>query len=288
MGSREVKSPPNKALGERFVASAAGSSKTSSNKAKIAKRVIEVLEFFDDNHRDATVMDIVRRYNRPQSSTSELLSSLVELGLLYKDPYSRSYSLTPRAALLGSAGQSGPVRDGRLVRLVDRLAAQTGLSVAIFGMVGLNAQVIDWRRGARGQDCALLGGAQTPLAYSAAGWLLLSTVAQQRSDGMVRRLIAEAPEERKFAFADMAAALNKCRDEGHARGPVGFGAKGETLCVLLPGTEPGHPLAIGFVYAADAGTKAQALLDCVNDAVRHCLGSDDQPRGEIKVLQTAA
>ena len=268
--------------------SAAGSSKAASNKAKIAKRVIEVLEFFDDTHREATVMDIVRRYNRPQSSTSELLSSLVDLGLLHKDPYSRSYTLTPRAALLGTAGQSGAVRDGRLVRLIDRLVAQTGLSVAVFGMVGLNAQVINSRRGVRGQDCTPLGGTQTPLAYSAAGWLLLSTVAQQRSDGMVRRLIAEAPDDRKFAFADMTSTLHKCRDEGHARGPVGFGTKGETLCVLLPETEPGHPLAIGFVYSADAGTKAQALLDCLNDAVRHCLGGEDQPRGEIKVLQTAA
>ena len=47
-----------------------------SNKAKIAKRVIEVLDFFDDSHPTATVMDIVRRYDRPQSSTSELLSTL--------------------------------------------------------------------------------------------------------------------------------------------------------------------------------------------------------------------
>ena len=53
-----------------------------SNKAKIAKRVVEVLEFFDDDHPRATVMDIVRRYDRPQSSTSELLSSLAGLGLL--------------------------------------------------------------------------------------------------------------------------------------------------------------------------------------------------------------
>ena len=71
-----------------------------SNKAKIAKRVIEVLEFFDEDHPQATVMDIVRRFDRPQSSTSELLSSLVDLGLLHKDPCSRSYSPTPRAAML--------------------------------------------------------------------------------------------------------------------------------------------------------------------------------------------
>ena len=67
-----------------------------SNKAKIANRVIEVFDFFDENHTEATVMDIVRRYGRPQSSTSELLSSLVNLGLLYKDPQTRSYSPTWR------------------------------------------------------------------------------------------------------------------------------------------------------------------------------------------------
>ena len=58
------------------------SSREKPNKAKIARRVIEVLDFFDDENREASVMDIVRRYGRPQSSTSELLASLVELGLL--------------------------------------------------------------------------------------------------------------------------------------------------------------------------------------------------------------
>src|SRR5215207_4837214 len=149
-----------------------------SNKAKIANRVIEVFDFFDENHTEATVMDIVRRYGRPQSSTSELLASLVELGMLHKNPYTRSYRPTARAALLGTAGQSGAVRDGRLVRLIDRLVAQTGLSVAVFGKVGLNAQVVSLRQGTRGPDIGLLGGSQTPLAYSAAGWLLLSTVTQ--------------------------------------------------------------------------------------------------------------
>ena len=95
--------------------------KAQSNKDKNARRVIEVLDFFDDSHREATVMDIVRRYQRPQSSTSELLSSLVELGLLEKDSQARTYRLTPRAAMIGTGSQSGVVRDGRLVRLVDRL-----------------------------------------------------------------------------------------------------------------------------------------------------------------------
>lgn len=262
----------------------------SSNKAKIARRVIEVLEYFDDNHREATVMDIVRRYNRPQSSTSELLSSLVDLGLLYKDPYSRSYSLTPRAALLGATGQTGVVRDGRLVSLIDRLVAQTGLSVAVFGMVGLKVQVVNWRSGARGTNAAtrgIFGGLQEPLAYSAGGWLLLSTIAQPRCDGVVRRLIAEAAEERKFAFGEMAARLQQCRETGHAVGPVGFNAGAECVATLIP-DEGQHPLAVGFVYSPEARVQPEALLECLRDGIAHCLVQHEAPSGQVELLPTAA
>src|SRR6516225_1471119 len=117
------------------------------NKAKIARRVIEVLEFFDEHQNQATVMDIARRYNRPQSSTSELLAILVEMGLLYKDPQSRSFSLTPRAAMLGSISQPNIVRDGRLAMLSERLATETCLGVAVMGIIGLDAQIFRWLPG---------------------------------------------------------------------------------------------------------------------------------------------
>lgn len=263
----------------------------SSNKAKIAKRVIEVLEYFDDNHREATVMDIVRRYNRPQSSTSELLSSLVDLGLLYKDPYTRSYSLSPRAALLGAAGQPDMVRDGRIVRLLDRLVAQTGLSVALFGMVGLNTQIVSWRAGARcaaNPSRSLLGGMLEPLSQSAAGWLLLSTVSQPRGDGMVRRMIAEATEDRKFSFADMTARLGRCRDVGHAHGPAGFGSTAETVSVLLPGQPGEHPMAVGFVYWPDSKVNPESLLGCLNEAIEHCLRQNDEAPTPVELRSSAA
>ncbi len=263
----------------------------SSNKAKIAKRVIEVMDYFDDDHREATVMDIVRRYNRPQSSTSELLSSLVELGLLYKDPYSRSYSLSPRAALLGANGQTGVIRDGSLVRLMDRLAAQTGLSVALYGMVGLNTQILSWRNGARGSTSktrALFGGMQEPLLDSAIGWLMLSTIAQPRCDGVVRRLIAEASEERKAPFHEIASKLQICRETGAGVGPAGFDATAEVVSVLLPGQNGDHPMAIGLVFAADSQLYAESLITCIREAINHCLlGVESQPT-VAEALQSAA
>jgi DNA-binding IclR family transcriptional regulator len=243
----------------------------SSNKAKIARRVIEVLEYFDDNHRQATVMDIVRRYNRPQSSTSELLSSLVDLGLLYKDPYSRSYSLTARAALIGSSGQAEVVRDGRLVRLIDRLVAQTGLSVALFGMVGLKAQIVSWRPGSRSSAVAtrnLHGGLQEPLSDNAVGHLLLSTIPQPRGDGVIRRLNAEAADERKFAFAEMACRVRACGDSGLVQGSVGYGTPAQVVAALLPDSGDGHPLAIGLVYGVEDKVSVESLQLCLTEAIR--------------------
>lgn len=263
---------------------------SSSNKAKIAKRVIEVLDYFDDDHREATVMDIVRRYNRPQSSTSELLSSLVELGLLYKDPYSRSYSLSPRAALLGSNGQTGAVRDGRLVRLVDRLAAQTGLSVGLFGMVGLNTQILSWRNGQRGMTArsrSMFGGMQEPLLESAIGWLMLSTIAQPRRDGVVRRLIAEAAEDHKVPFAEMTQRLDRCRNEASGIGPAGFNSGAEVVAVLLPGQPGEHPMAVGLVHAPDSQLNAESLKACIEEAIAHCL-QDEDTAAVVEPLSNAA
>ena len=118
-----------------------------SNKARIARRVIEVLEFFDDRHGEATVMDIVRRYDRPQSSTSELLSSLVELGILYKDPQNRSYRPTPRAAMLGAPWDTGAMaaaeRGARAVFPVDPADLMPRLQGAALG-AALSRLERDW------------------------------------------------------------------------------------------------------------------------------------------------
>lgn len=267
------------------------STSNSSNKAKIAKRVIEVLDYFDDDHREATVMDIVRRYNRPQSSTSELLSSLVDLGLLYKDPFSRSYSLSPRAALLGTNGQTGLARDGRIVRLIDRLAAQTGLSVALYGMVGLNAQIVSWRSGNRqgqGRQRALWGGMQEALLESAVGWLMLSTIPQPRRDGVVRRLIAEASDDRKVPFAEATARIQLCADTRAGAGMAGFGTSAEMVSVLLPDQPADHPMAIALVYAPDSQINAESLVSCIREAISACLLGEEPSAPVLEAVAHAA
>jgi DNA-binding IclR family transcriptional regulator len=246
------------------------------NKAKTARRVIEVLEYFDEQKRHATVMDIARRYNRPQSSTSELLAILVEMGLLYKDPASRSYTPTPRAAMLGSLSQPVLVRDGRLSLLTDRLVSQTGLGTALTGMVGLNTQIFRWLAGtrplARACGTGLAGGLQDRLCESAAGWLLLSTLAPERREGLLRRLAAESPAERRFSHAALNERIVSCGRQGFAVGPAGFGTKAESCAVLLP-SEPGdRPIALGFIYESCADIDPATLVELLQKAVQACTG----------------
>lgn len=266
---------------------------TESNKAKIARRVVEVLDYFDDEHPHATVMDIVRRYNRPQSSTSELLSSLVELGLLYKDPFSRSYTLTPRAAMLGAAAQPDIIRNGNLTSLVDRLVAQTGLSVAVFGMVGLNAQIFLHKAGKRGiatsNPKGISCGLQDQLSNSAAGRLLLSTIGQPRRDGIVRRLNAEAVEEQKFSTIEMTQALEMCRQSSSAHAGAGFGSTAESCCILLPGQPEHQPIALGFLYETSAQADPALLIQCLQEAVQRMVeGPTVTEETPVQLLSTAA
>lgn len=261
--------------------------RTRTNKAKIARRVIEVLEYFDEEHPEATVMDIVRRYDRPQSSTSELLSSLVELGLLHKDPYARSYRPTTRAALLGATSQHGPARDGRLVQFMDRLAALTGLPVLLVTKVGLEAQIVNTRQGGNPRlrrARTFRGGMREPLSQSAAGWLLLSTLEEGKRDAALRRLNAEASDGDKFHPAEMAGRIVDCRENGFACGPAGFGSPEKMVAMLLPCGSKDETLAASIIM--ETLGQQDSLIQCLRDSVQKWLVEPEAPA--LGAIATAA
>jgi DNA-binding IclR family transcriptional regulator len=241
------------------------------NKSKFARRIIEILEYFDEETRHATASDIARRYHRPQSSTWELLSSLVELGLLYKDPGSRLFRPTPRAAMLGAMFQPRLVRDGRLAVLADSLKAATGLAAAVVGMVGLNAQIFRWTPGAR--PIAAAGGSLIPLHRSAAGWLLLSTLPPARREGVLRRLRAEAPEAERFSLAELEARIQACGGERSVAGPAGFG-QAQMCAMLLPAETGEPPMALALVHEPGEAADPAALAALLERSVREGLADE--------------
>lgn len=240
------------------------------NKTKIAKRVFEIFEFFCDNGQTVTVMDIVRRYGRPQSSTSELLCSLVEMGLLYKDPRSRAYTPTPRLAALGTSAQPEIIRDGGLFTLMDRLAAATGKTVALFGMVNTCVQVFRISNGIEPVAGEIAYGASEKISVSTAGLLLLSTFAPDQAAKMLWRLNAEAMPAEKFDLNDYKERVAAFRRQGYAVGDAGFAPDVQVAATLLPRSSIRRPLALGVVFSAYEEADTAGLVAAMNRGIAKC------------------
>ena len=215
-------------------------------------------------------MDIVRRYDRPQSSTSELLATLVEMGLLYKDPVTRSYSPTPRLATLGSAAQPDLLRDGRIYAFMDRLAQSTRCGIGLFGMVGTHAQIFRWSPGADPIAGGVDSGASEPLSGSAVGLLLLSTLGPEKARKLLWRLNAEAAPDQRFDYATTTQRVVDYARTGAATGEAGFVPGARITAVMLPHRLDERPLAMGVIYSEHMAIDADALIA----TMRHELAQD--------------
>src|SRR5579864_6351280 len=102
-----------------------------SHVVKSARRVLEVLEYFDAENPSATVGDISKKLHYPQSSTSILLRCLRDLGFLYYNRTTRKYRPTSRSALLGCWAEGGAYRGGRMLDLLDAVAKRVGETVVL-------------------------------------------------------------------------------------------------------------------------------------------------------------
>lgn len=240
------------------------------NRTKIAKRVIEIFELFCDTGKTITVMDIVRRYGRPQSSTSELLSCLVEMGLLYKDPRSRTYTPTPRIAALGISAQPKMIRDGGLFALMDALADSTGKCVVLTGLVNTRLQIFRLSPGAKPVTDKISYGAFEDLSASVAGLLLLTTNAPDHLGHLLRRLNAEVAAEKRFAVADLKDQINSYRLQGHAIGDFGFAPGLQVAATLLPRSKIRGPLALGIVFDERDDVDRWALIAEMKRGIAKC------------------
>lgn len=241
------------------------------HRCKIAKRVIEVFEFFTDETPTATVGDIVRRYGYPQSSTSELLGTLAEMGWLYKDPLTRSYSPTPRVATLGRAVQPEILRDGRIDRFINGLAQSTRQAVALFGMVGTHVQIFRWVAGAEMNHRDIDTGASELLSTSSAGHLLMSTLGAGNARKLLWRLHAEARHEEKFDYAELSDRVIRVGAQRCATGPAGFLGGITATSVLLPCRLNERPLALGVIYSDTANIDSSALIATLTHGVAQCV-----------------
>ena len=214
---------------------------------KSAARVIEVFEYFDRIRRAASVTEVARALGYPQSSTSVLLRSLVELGYLEQDDSRRSYVPTPRVTLLGSWIEPLLAPGGEIVRLMDELGEQTGETIILGVPSGEVVRYIHVVQATQAMRLHVGNGTIRPMAISGMGRLFMSAMDEDRVRRIVQRYNAEiAGEENRLNLSAVRRDLASIRGEGYVPSfdRVTQGAGG--FSVLLPVAPHGVPMAVAI------------------------------------------
>jgi len=214
---------------------------------KSAGRVLDLLEFFDDARRPATVMEIARSLGIPQSSTSALLQNLVLRGYCDFDPTTRRYMPTVRVMLLGSWLDAPVFEDGAVIRILSQLGARSGehiLLTMLSGMFVRHIYSIPARRSGRHY---IRPGTIRPLGRSGAGNLFLATRPDKQIESLVRRLNAYEPNPVfRIDLATLMAEIALIRQRGYsiALDKVTSGVGG--VNVLLPKLGQSPPMSVAI------------------------------------------
>jgi len=261
---------------------------TSPRNIKSAHRVLEILEYFDRDRRSATVMDMSRSLNYPQSSTSELLRCLTRLGYLHYNRARRTYSPTARVALLGAWVRPSLFRGGPVLSAIDTVARLTNETVVLATNTNYLTQFLHVIPGNNPRAIDLHGGETYSILHSPQGRLQLSTYRNELVRSAVHRLNAEETDpERQVRLGDFLADCMTLRERGWLIEPECDGVG--SVSVSLPVLRHMDRLVMSVVaepgVVLDRGEEIlQLLLEQRDEIGRLCMNEDEREEQRSNVV----
>ncbi|OKO75504.1 transcriptional regulator [Bradyrhizobium sp. NAS80.1] len=247
---------------------------------KTARRIFEVLEHFEGIQRPASLKDITAHLEYPVSSASVLLKSMVVMGYLDYDSYSRTYMPTMRIAMLGNWVQGALFGEGRILALMKHMSDVTQELISIGTQSDLFTQYIHIIPSTHAIRYHVKPGTVRPLARSGVGWLLLSARSDEMIEKLLRRINVEEEDRKlRIALPDLMVRIKEIRKQGYvfSRHTVTVGAG--VIAMLLPIRRYGRILAIGVAGPVERleQNKKKILSDLRAGIARFMDSSDPQP-----------
>jgi DNA-binding IclR family transcriptional regulator len=268
---------PNPVAGKAKITEATSYGLPGHGAVKSAGRVLQILEFFDEIQRDARVAEIAERLSFPQSSTSILLRSLVELGYMEYLPERRSFLPSPRVTLLGTWLDKGPVRNGSLIRMLEEISQSTGDTVIIAARNGIFSQYIHVLQARSAMRFHVPQGSRRLAVWSATGFALLL----RRGEAEVRALCARTNVEAlagqpRVDVGQALANIRKTREAGYffSEGLVTPGAG--SIAVPLPDAIDSRDRALAVAVSGildDIAGRKQEIVALLHDVIGRYLKS---------------
>jgi len=257
---------------------------------KSAARVFEVLEFFDDVRRPATVMEIARALDYPQSSTSVLLHSMVSLGYLHQDIRARTYVPSPRIKLFGSWIDAPFFQDGAVMALMHQLGEATGELVLLALQDRYLVRYIHVVPAINPVRLHIRAGTVRSLIRSGIGKLFLSIRPDEEVRKIVHRLNAEESNpEFRISLHTLTEDLAEIRARGYslATHQVTPGASG--VSVLLPGMSSTEHMAVAVAGVSEYVVgRTPRFVELIRAGIRQHLGVEPYGSGAVPSPAKAA
>ena len=220
-----------------------------NQQVKSALRALEILEYFKLNRQRRSMSEIAADLGYPQSSATVLLRTLITMGYLSYDRQERAYFPTPKVTALGDWIPIALFGSNRILEALQDVHTATGEGVFLGTKSDIYLQYVRTIESVHAMRFHVGEGTLVPLTRSAAGWVLMSSLPEDRLDNLVRRAnIAGNPEER-VSIEQIRYRLAELREKGYAHAQDVPFPGGATIVVPLQARIQGQPvcLALGGV-----------------------------------------
>lgn len=205
-----------------------------SSTVKSARRVMEILELFDQVQRPMSLTEIARSLSYPVPSALALLKCLQSMEYVFYDPVLKAYSPTMRVCMLGDWLHGQIFQDGAVIALMSDLQQKTGETVMLAMQNDIFSQYVHTMQSRRALRYFLRPGSLRPIHRSATGKMLLAQMPDAAVLKMIKRINTRVPDTERIQDGDaFLADINRIRFAGYAYNDQ-FTDGAAALAVVLP------------------------------------------------------
>lgn len=236
---------------------------------KSARRAMELMEFFAEWRRPASVKEVSQSLGWPQSSTSVLLRSLTDAGFYDHDARTGMYVPSVRVLLAVEWIGEHLFSEQSLLRLMEKVHAQCGHTVMIGTQHGVHVRYLHVLQATRESRFTAKTGSLRPLFRSATGKMLLTLKAERELGLLLRRVNAtEADPDQVLGLAQVLHEREQTRRNGYALSMGTSVAGASALAILLPVPRGENPMTLSVGGPTTEVAEEQArLLAVMEEAV---------------------
>ena len=239
---------------------------------KSARRIFEVLEYFEEVKRPVSLKEVATKCDYPTSSAAALLKSMAMLGYLFYDSYNRTYMPTMRIAQMGEWLNTGLFGDSAILALVDYVHQELDELVNISTQSDLHAQYIHCLQTSKRLRFDVKPGEVRPLAISGVGRTLLSGHTDVEIERLLRRINAVCPAEEHMELNALMKIINGIRRDGYMFSKHIIVQDAGVIAVLLPRRDFGRDLVLGVGGPVSRLEERQdEILACVRKGIARFL-----------------